>query len=235
MSQIRSISARSALLTFLIGGADLGRGLTAAELVVAGTNLDIAESTVRAAISRMLTTGDLVRDGQSYLLSERLEQRRARQRERLAPHTRRWRGDWEVVVVTATGRSPADRAALRTALVDHRLAELREGVWLRPDNLPPWPQGDVTRRLVTRPVEDAQPLAAELFELEAWRLRGQVILDAVRTAEPPGNRFAACVAGVRHLLTDPVLPPELLPAAWPAAEIRAEYDESVRWMASLLT
>ena len=183
----------------------------------------------------MLTTGDLVRNGQSYLLSERLEQRRARQRERLAPHTRRWRGDWEVVVVTATGRSPADRAALRTALVDHRLAELREGVSLRPDNLPPWPQGDVTRRLVTRPVEDAQPLAAG-----ALRARG---LEAPRSGHPrcrahcraPGNRFAACVAGVRHLLTDPVLPPELLPAAWPAAEIRAEYDESVRWMASLLT
>ena len=29
---------------------------------------------------------------------------------------------------------------------------------------------------------------------------------------------------LRHLLADPLLPSELLPADWPAARLRAEYD-----------
>jgi DNA-binding transcriptional regulator PaaX len=35
-------------------------------------------------------------------------------------------------------------------------------------------------------------------------------------------------------MTDPVLPAELKPDDWPAARIRAAYDESLRWMTSLL-
>ncbi|EFL20680.1 hypothetical protein SSOG_00392 [Streptomyces himastatinicus ATCC 53653] len=31
-------------------------------------------------------------------------------------------------------------------------------------------------------------------------------------------------AMLRHLLTDPVLPDELLPRGWPGAELRARYD-----------
>ncbi len=30
---------------------------------------------------------------------------------------------------------------------------------------------------------------------------------------------------VRHLLTDPVLPDELLPAHWPGARLRAAYND----------
>ena len=38
----------------------------------------------------------------------------------------------------------------------------------------------------------------------------------------PG-RFTVAAAMVRHLLTDPVLPAELLPADWPGGDLRAAY------------
>ena len=40
-----------------------------------------------------------------------------------------------MAVVTTPARPQAERVALRKAMIDLRLAELREGVWLRPDNL----------------------------------------------------------------------------------------------------
>ena len=40
----------------------------------------------------------------------------------------------------------------------------------------------------------------------------------------PG-RFVMAAAMVRHLLTDPVLPDELLPAQWPGARLRAAYND----------
>ena len=48
------------------------------------------------------------------------------------------------------------------------------------------------------------------------------VLAALLTALPV---FTALAAAVRHLLADPVLPPELLPADWPGARLRAAYTE----------
>jgi phenylacetic acid degradation operon negative regulatory protein len=41
-------------------------------------------------------------------------------------------------------------------------------------------------------------------------------------ADVPG-RFVAAAAIVRHLLTDPVLPDELLPGDWPGDALRKAY------------
>ena len=40
----------------------------------------------------------------------------------------------------------------------------------------------------------------------------------------PG-RFVAAAGMVRHLLTDPVLPGELLPSGWPGAALRLAYHD----------
>ena len=45
-------------------------------------------------------------------------------------------GAWTMQVVVAEARDPQDRARLRNAATALRLAELREGVWTRPANLP---------------------------------------------------------------------------------------------------
>ncbi|HSV38223.1 MAG TPA: PaaX domain-containing protein, C- domain protein [Nocardioidaceae bacterium] len=236
MSQppIRPISTRSALLTLLIGGPLDVDGLEGAQLVRFGEGLGISESTVRVALSRMLTSGDLVREGSTYLLSDRLRTRRDRQRAVLQPTVKRWRGDWELVVVTQTGRSAADRAALREQLSTLRLAELREGVWMRPDNLSRSWDDEAVERLVVRAPDDPARLVEALWDLTGWVARGDEILAAVDNAPNYGARFAACVAGVRHLMTDPALPAELRPREWPAAPIRAAYDESLSWMTSLM-
>ena len=46
----------------------------------------------------------------------------------------------------------------------------------------------------------------------------------------PGFELSAAV--LRHLQADPLLPGELLPAAWPGARLRADYD---RWDARYRT
>jgi phenylacetic acid degradation operon negative regulatory protein len=43
-------------------------------------------------------------------------------------------------------------------------------------------------------------------------------------ADVPG-RFVTAAAMVRHLLTDPVLPVELLPDGWPGGALRDAYND----------
>jgi phenylacetic acid degradation operon negative regulatory protein len=191
-------------------------------------SLGISEATTRVAVSRMVAAGDLLREGSTYALAGRLVERQRRQDAAITPAVRRWDGSWEVVVVTASRRLPAARAALRTELADLRLAELREGVWMRPANLArAWPSRltETTRRLVTRPVDDAVALAGELWDLAAWAAYGRGLLTAMARTDEPAARFATMAAIVRHLRADPVLPPALRPAGWPGEELRSAYAD----------
>jgi phenylacetic acid degradation operon negative regulatory protein len=220
---VKPVSARSVLLSVLLGAHP--PTLRAGELVALGGHLGIAETTVRAALSRMVAAGDLLKDGTSYTLSDRLISRQRRQDESISPSVRRWRGGWEIVAVTGTGRSAADRAGLRSALTGLRLAELREGLWLRPDNLRRrWPDGldGCCRRFTGRPDGDPGALAASLWDLGGWAERGRDLLALLDTGDPVSH-FAAAAAVVRQLVTDPVLPGELLPPDWPGDELRNGY------------
>jgi phenylacetic acid degradation operon negative regulatory protein len=51
------------------------------------------------------------------------------------------------------------------------------------------------------------------------------LLDEMAAAADIPSRFVVAAAIVRHLLTDPVLPAELLPADWPGAQLRDAYHE----------
>jgi phenylacetic acid degradation operon negative regulatory protein len=174
----------------------------------------------------MVAAGDLRRTDAVCRLSARLVDRQRRQDDSVHPQTKVWRGQWEMAVVTTTGRGPADRAELRTDLTGLRLAELREGVWLRPANLRrPWPEhvrGQV-EHFTTKPVEPPDTLAARLWPLDSWAATAQALLHHFETATEPAIRLTAAAAMVRHLLTDPVLPDELLPAPWPADALRDAY------------
>jgi len=134
-------------------------------------------------------------------------------------------------VITATGRGPAERADLRTRLTTLRLAELREGVWLRPANLRrtlPDELEQVAQSYTARPDRPGHELAAQLWPLDAWVATARALLAHVAGAHRPADRFTAFAAVVRHLLADPVLPHELLPADWPGAALRAAYEEYQR-------
>jgi len=222
---LRPLSARSVVLSLLLGTHP--PELPVRDLLRAVEPLGVAGSTLRAALSRMVAAGDLRTTDAVYRLSDRLLERQRRQDTAVHPETCPWGGDWELTVVTATGRGPAERADLRGKLTALRLAELREGVWLRPANLlRPRPDelGAVARHFTTRPEEPARQLAANLWPLDAWAKTAEALLARIAaTADHPADRFTVLAAAVRHLLADPVLPPELLPTDWPGAALRAAY------------
>ncbi|MGJ5749739.1 PaaX family transcriptional regulator [Streptomyces puniciscabiei] len=230
---LRPLSARSVVLSLLLGAHPAE--LPVKDLVRLVEPFGVGGSTLRAALSRMVTAGDLRRTDAVYRLSDRLLARQRRQDEALRPGTRAWDGDWEMVVITATGRGPAERAELRTRLAALRLAELREGVWLRPANLDrPLPHmlGSVARTYTARPDEPAHDLVARLWPLDAWTATARTLLARTATARTPADRLTAYAAAVRHLLTDPVLPPGLLPADWPGETLRAAYAGYQRELAA---
>ncbi|MEU3791562.1 PaaX family transcriptional regulator C-terminal domain-containing protein [Streptomyces fructofermentans] len=233
--RLRPLSARSVVLSLLLGVHP--PELPVRDLLRSVEPFGIAGSTLRAALSRMVAAGDLVRVEAGYRLSERLLERQRRQDDAVHPATREWDGSWETVVVTATGRGPAERAELRTELAGLRLAELREGVWLRPANLrrhrPVGPAG-LTQFFTARPEQPSRDLAAALWPLDAWAATAVALLAHVAATKQPTDRFAAFAAVVRHLVTDPVLPAELLPEDWPAPALRAVYTSYRREVAEAL-
>jgi phenylacetic acid degradation operon negative regulatory protein len=222
---LRPLSARSVVLSLLLGAHPAE--ISAAALVRAGVHFDVPETTLRAALSRMVTYGDLVRAGGTYGLSPRLLERQRRQDAALEVATTAWDESWEQVVITSSGRSAQDRAELRATLTALRLAELREGVWLRPANLarplPSWPD-DLILAFKVAPAEDPVALGRRLWDVEGWAARGRELLGAM--ADPGTARVALTLnaAVVRHLLGDPALPHELLPADWPSDALRSAYD-----------
>ena len=230
-SALRPVSARSALLGLLMG-AEVPT-LSARELVAGGGLVGFSETTVRVALSRMVAAEDLVRtsDGR-YRLSERLSHRQRRQEAAIHVRASAWDGEWDMVVVTATGRSAGDRASLRATLMDLRLAELREGVWVRPANLDlAWSDhlAGLCERLRMRPTTDPAELAGRLWDLTGWADRARELLAATDT-DDPALRFTACATSVRHLLEDPALPEELLPADWPGAALRKAHLDYKDWL-----
>lgn len=223
------LSARSVVLSLLLGAHP--PQLPVKELVRAVEPFGVGGSTLRAALSRMVAAGDLRRTDAVYGLSDRLLARQRRQDDAVEARTRAWDGHWEMVVITATGRGPAERADLRARLTTLRLAELREGVWLRPANLSrtlPEELEQVAQSYTARPDRPARELAAQLWPLDTWAVAARALLARVEAADRPADRFTAFTAVVRHLLADPVLPPELLPADWPGEALRAAYADYQR-------
>ncbi|MEU0971342.1 PaaX family transcriptional regulator C-terminal domain-containing protein [Streptomyces sp. NPDC005917] len=222
---LRPLSARSVVLSLLLGTHP--PQLPVKDLIRLVEPFGVGGSALRAALSRMTAAGDLRRsDDAVYGLSDRLLARQRRQDEAVRPRTRAWHGDWEMLVITTTGRGPAERADQRTRLTSLRLAELREGVWLRPANLARPLPGDVleiAEPCTARPSRPAPELAAHLWPLTTWAATARALLTHAAQSHRPPDRFTVFAAAVRHLLTDPVLPPELLPADWPGDDLRTAY------------
>lgn len=215
------LSARSAVLSLVLGTP--GEALTSAQLAAAARHLGLNPATVRVALTRAVAAGELERDGGHYRLGPQLAGRRRRQDAHESVVA--WDGTWETVVVVATGRSVADRAALRARLTGDRLGELREGVWMRPANLARGARDVLpgTRTFVATPQDDPASLAAELWDLDGWAATTRDAVHALDATTDPAPRLAVAAQLVRHLADDPLLPDELSPPRWPAAEARAAY------------
>lgn len=222
---MRPLTARSVAITALLGVHP--PELPVATLVRIGAQFGIAESTVRVALTRLVADGDVESGGGVYRLTERLVSRQARQDESRSPDVRDWDGTWEMAVVVAESRALPDRVALRRHMVPLRLAELREGVWMRPANLRREPTGVVLDqcRFFHSRHGDVSGLVAALWDLPAWAAEARRLGSALGHAEDLTAGMVTAAEVLRHLLLDPVLPPELLPSDWPGRELRDRFDE----------
>ncbi len=217
-----TLTARSVILSLLLGTRPAR--LPVHHLVALGEEFGIAAPTLRVALSRMVAAGDLTRSDAIYALPDRHLARQAAQDADLDPRMRPYDGTWDQVVVTATGRDATTRADVRARLAALRLAELREGVWLRPANLVPAhaaPSG--VEHFTVRPTDDAS-LAARLWDTAAWASTAVDLLGTVQRSSTLRDRFLTMITIVRHLRADPCLPPTLRPDDWPAAELRRTYE-----------
>ena len=233
----RTLSARSVLATALLGAPQ--PHLTVGELVAMASLFGISDGAARTCLWRMVSNGELTSDDGTYTLAGGLLERRQRVDEasRIAA-VRPWDGTWELAVVSLDRRSAADRLALRKAATALHLAELREGVWIRPDNLDP-DRLPTLRAVLDRQCvhfhDAATNIPAEtvrsLFSLEDWATNATRLTAALCDevdAEAVGVDdfaywFGLSVTVVRHLQLDPLLPAELTPTGWPGQDLRSAY------------
>jgi len=219
------MTARSVVLSVLLGAHPAWA--TASELIKLTADFGIKETTLRVALTRMVSAGDLIRSADGYRLSDRLLARQRRQDDAIDPRTTAWRGDWVVLIVTSVGTDARTRAAQRASMYRKRFGELREGGWMRPDNLDlalaPYVADRV--RVLTARDDAPEQLAAQLWDLSAWAEAGHRLIDEMAQATDIPGRFVVAAAIVRHLLTDPMLPAELLPDKWPGARLRSTYHD----------
>ena len=127
------MTARSVVLSVLLGAHPAWA--SASELIRLTADFGIKETTLRVALTRMVSAGDLIRSADGYRLSDRLLARQRRQDDAMRPQLRPGAETGLVLIVTSVGTDARTRAALRTTMHDKRFGELREGVWMRPDNL----------------------------------------------------------------------------------------------------
>jgi len=243
---LRPMSARSVVASVLLGSHP--PELPVAALVHLCSRFGIAEGTTRVALSRMVAAGELAavepgggdtpsRYPAYRLVGEALLGRQRAQDEARHPPREPWDGTWRLAVVVSGSRSAGERAELRRAFGEARFAEWREGVWLRPANLPVPDDARLKegpcRWLAVHPEDNPLALAGELWDLNGWKDRGRQLVR-VAGVEPSSMEgegaatvFAAAAAVLRHLRTDPLLPVELLPSDWPAEDLRASYAAHV--------
>lgn len=234
----RRLTARSVLVSTLLGVSP--PELPTRSLIGTAELLGVAAGTARVALSRMVAAGEAeATDGGYRLTSPTLLARQARQSLSRSGATAAWDGTWRTAVVTGEARPAADRADLRAAMHALRYGELREGVWLRPTNLPGGALLDAERTaadqcvVLTSTVEDPVALARSLWDLDAWATRARSLVEdlervgrPLRDGDPSAlaEGFVLSASVLRHVQADPLLPRRLLPPDWPGTDLRRAYD-----------
>jgi phenylacetic acid degradation operon negative regulatory protein len=233
---LRQLNARSLALSALLGTHP--PTLPARSLVALAELFGIAGGTMRTALSRMVTAGEVDVDTGWYRLTGRLLERQHAQDVGRRPPATAWDGRWHTAIAAADQRGLADRRQFRSALTDHRFGELRPDTWLRPANLPA-PELGSAAFLVTGTLgrSDESALVARLWDLDAIgasagrlleriaRLRADVDL---RDHAAIPETFTVSAAIVRFLRSEPLLPSALTSPNWPVHDLRRAYDDLER-------
>jgi phenylacetic acid degradation operon negative regulatory protein len=233
-------SARSILQSVLLGSDP--PALSTRSLVRTAQLFQISAGTTRVAIARMVAAGELAFRGDHYhvagpLLARRDEVLAARH----PSQPESWDGSWTVVVVPGEEGRPRElRQATQVAMRRSHLARLRDGVWVRPGAVNPFPVEEL--QAVTFATASAAGLSAQqverLWRLPEWAQAAHAHVAVLRYSQGSPNNsdelaelFIAGTRALDHLTKDPRLPSELLPPDWPAAVLRAEWqtcDERIR-------
>ena len=189
----------------------------------------------------MVDAGELAtRDGR-YELAGRLRRRQPGQDWSLAPVLLPWGGDWDLWIVRPGARPAPARAALRRAAAAARLAELRDGVWARPANLPPEATPPAAHEALAeqaiawtgRLASGTELPVAELFGLVEASSRARALITRLRPViagleagdlSDLGPAFALGAATLQQVRRDPLLPPALAGPDWPGGDLRAAYS-----------
>jgi phenylacetic acid degradation operon negative regulatory protein len=189
----------------------------------------------------MVERGELTAEAGVYELAGAVRRRQSAQDWALTARLDAWNGGWLLGVVTSEARTAPERAALRSAATAARLAEVREGLWTRPDNLPRAATGggawDVLDEQCSwwrgRPEDDLPALLAQLFAPQAWAERAEQLvgrLEPICAAlrddrhDVLAEGFVTGAAALQHVRRDPLLPAELLPGSWPGERLRTAYE-----------
>lgn len=226
------MTARSVLASTLLGVEP--PELPVSHLVHLASLFGINENRARVALSRMVSSGEATSDGTGrYRLTGHLLERQRRQSLSRRGLTGPWSGGWHTVVVVGHRRSPDDRARRRRSLAAARLAERRDGTWLRPDNVELRLSDEIADDVLVisgGSVADPAGLASTLWDLPAWIDRSTQLLedlDRLSTITQAGLApgFILSAAVLRHLQSDPLLPTELLPVGWSGAALRSTYED----------
>ena len=229
------LTARSVLASALLG--EDPPELPVAHLVHLAGLFGISDNRARVALSRMVAAGEATTDGRGrYRLAGHLLDRQGRQTDSRRGQTRPWEGSVAHGGgdhLGRSGRAPDQRLARRKRLALARLAEQREGVWLRPDNidLVPDPAGDPHLTVFTAlPDGDPAALAAGAVGPRGVDRSGPGLLGRLAGLPPAGPDdlapgFELSAAVLRHLQADPLLPAELLPDGWPGPALRHAYED----------
>jgi phenylacetic acid degradation operon negative regulatory protein len=228
----RRLNARSLALSALLGTHP--PRLSARALVALAELFGINGGTMRTALSRMVTAGDVDVDAGTYTLAARLQQRQAAQDAGRSTVAAAWDGTWHTAIAIADQRDLSDRRQVRSLMANARFGELRPTVWMRPANLPALALDSGWVIVTGEPTgADDHALLEQLWDLTAIADRART-LDR-RLAEAAGAldrsdpndipaAFVLSATVVRFLRSEPLLPAELEPPDWPIRGLRRRYD-----------
>mgnify|MGYP001828680430 FL=1 len=231
-TSLEPLNARSIVLSVLLGSHP--PQMSVGRILEFTTLFELADGTVRTALSRMVAAGDLVNEGGIYRLAGRLVERQAQQDAGRHDPPSQWDGTWWTVAVVSDRRTMTERREFRSRATGSRLGELRPDLWLRPANIAiatDLPDVVITRgSLITG---NARDLVARLWDLGELRLRCEIHRNAVDSAavqlETGADRalpdaFVALAGAQQFLRVEPQLPTELVPDVAGAA-LRSRYAE----------
>jgi phenylacetic acid degradation operon negative regulatory protein len=234
VTALEPLNARSIVLSVLLGSHP--PQMPVGRILEFTTLFELADGTVRTALSRMVAAGDLVNDDGIYRLAGRLVERQTQQDAGRNDPPSEWDGSWWTVAVVSDRRTMAERREFRNRATGARLGELRPDLWLRPANIAiatDLPDVVITRGpLITG---NARELVARLWDLGELRHRSEIHRDALDgTAirletgadSALADAFVALAGAQQFLRVEPQLPTELAPDL-AGTTLRSRYAEVV--------